>query len=351
MTATTYNWVNVWERAKRSRCAFNFFFGARGTGKTYGGLLHQHEDFFAEECGKYIYMRLTQTELDICASESDNPYKKHNARYNWDVHFNPVPKAKHYEIVDHNFDDTVIGNARALATFGNVRGSDFSDCTHIIFDEFAPAERVRKTPEIKNAGYLFSQAYETINRNRELEGEPPVTAILLANSFRLDSDILMYYKLIPIIENMQRTGQKRCTIPERSIYIELCDAVDISEAKRDTVLYKALQGNKQIESVNLNNTFNDYKLTLVNSRVKLVEYYPLVMYDNIVIYQHKGSGMLYACVHPNVTCTETYSYAERSKFVVKWRAFLKAAFLERTIRGENADVLYALDDILNNPNL
>ena len=351
MTATTYNWVNVWERAKRSRCAFNFFFGARGTGKTYGGLLHQHEDFFAEECGKYIYMRLTQTELDIWASESDKKYKKHNARYNWDVHFSPVPKAKQYEIVDHNFDDTVIGNARALATFGNVRGSDFSDCTHIIFDEFAPAERVRKTPEIKNAGYLFSQAYETINRNRELEGEPPVTAILLANSFRLDSDILMYYKLIPIIENMQRTGQKRCTIPERSIYIELCDAVDISEAKRDTVLYKALQGNKQIESVNLNNTFNDYKLTLVNSRVKLVEYYPLVMYDNIVIYQHKGSGMLYACVHPNVTCTETYSYAERSKFVVKWRAFLKAAFLERTIRGENADVLYALDDILNNPNL
>ena len=75
------------------------------------------------------------------------------------------------------------------------------------------------------------------------------------------------------------------------------------------------------------------------------------MYDDLVIYQHKNTGMLYARKAFNVTCRESYSYAERSKFVIKWGAFLKAALLERTIQGENADVLYALDDIINNPKL
>lgn len=347
--AQNFNWVNVWERAKRSHCPFNFFIGARGTGKTYGGLLNQHKDFLADECGKFLYMRLTQAELDICATEEDNPYKKLNTRENWECHFETIPKSKLYTIVDDNNpeDKRTIGSARALATFGNVRGSDFSDYTHILFDEFAPAERVRRTPEIKMAGYLFSQAYETINRNRELDGEPPVCAIFLANAFRLDSDILSYYGLIPIIEAMQKSGQKRATITERGIYIELCDAPDIVEAKRETALYKALKGNKRLEAVNLNNTFTDYNLTLVKKR-PVNEYFPLVRYEDLTIYQHKTNGTLYL-KHINVECKESYAEEERGKFARKWRAFLKAAIIERTISTDDADTLYRLQAVLDTP--
>lgn len=338
-------WVNVWERGKRSHCAFNFFIGARGTGKTYGALLHQHEDFTSHTCGKFIYMRMTQTELDICATDEDNPYKKLNTRENWNVQFEPVPKSKAYSIVD---DGEVIGTARALATFANVRGSDFSDYTDIVFDEFAPAERVRKTPEIKNAGYLFAQAYETINRNRELENEDPVRVYFLANSFRLDSDILYYWGLIPVIEAMLKSGQKRVTIPERSIYIELCDAVEVSEAKRQTVLYRALKGNKHIENVNLNNKFNDYNLTLVKAKVPLSEYIPVVCVDDITIYSHKTTGELYARVGRE-TCKEMYDEKSRGQFASRWRVPIRTATQQRMIYADNAHTLYKLQDIIDNP--
>lgn len=331
-TAQNLKWVNVWERGKRSLCAFNFFIGARGTGKTYGALLNQHKDFSAGTCGKYIYMRMTQTELDICATEEDNPYKKLNKRENWNVNFEPVPKSKAYTIADGG---EVLGTARALATFANVRGSDFSDYTDIVFDEFAPAERVRKTPEIKNAGYLFAQAYETINRNRELEGEAPVRVFFLANSFRLDSDILYYWGLIPIIESMLKSGQKRVTIPERSVYIELCDAAEVSEAKRSTVLYKALRGNKHIENVNLNNKFNDYNLTLVRHKVPLTEYIPVVCVEDITIYSHKTTGELYARVGVE-TCKEMYSEKERGLFASRWRVAIRTAQQQRQIYADNA---------------
>lgn len=345
-----FNWVNVRERAKRSQCAFNFFIGGRGIGKTYSALEGQHDDFTAGECGKYIYMRLTQRELKTCAGAEDNPYKKLNTRRGWDVHFKKVPEseATAYDLIDLNAEKPLtIGTARALATFANVRGSDFDDYTDILFEEFVPTERVRMTPEVKNAGYLFSQAYETINRNRELEGQPPVRVIFLANAFKLNSDVLYYYGLIPIIESMLKTGQKRATLPERSIYIELCDAADVSEAKRETVLYKALKGNKHIENINLNNSFNDYNLTLVK-KVPIVEYYPLCCYEDVTIFAHKSTGELYA-KRVKTDCKEHYSERQRGLFMRNWKPTIKAAIQERTIFADNAHTLYYLQSAISSP--
>ena len=344
-----YKWVNVWERAERSHCAFNFFFGARGTGKTYGALSEQREEYISGDCKKYMYMRLTQAELDICAGEEDNPYKQLNMDKNWNCHFEPVPKSKIYNIVDETDadDKKVLGSARALGTFGNVRGSNFADYSHIIFDEFAPAERVRRTPEIKMTGYLFVQAYETINRNRELAGEPPVICLFMANTFRLDSDLLAYFGITQTVEAMQRSGQKRVTIPEKSIYIEFCEAPEVTEAKRQTVLYKAMKGNKRIEAVNLNNKFTDYNLTLVK-RMPLNEFVPLVRYEELTLFQHKSTGMLYL-KKIFVNCREEYGEAERGKFAKKWRPFLKAAIVERTIYADDAADIYRLQNIIDTP--
>ena len=343
-----YNWVDCWERAKRSHCPFCFFIGARGTGKTYGSLKSQYEEYYDGHCGKYVYMRLTQTELDLCASDSDNPYKKHNKRYGWGVHFQPVAKSNSYDIVDEANDKEVIGTARALATFGNVRGSDFEDMTHIIFDEFNPTERVRKTPEIKKAGFLFNQAYETINRNRELEGEPPVIVLFLANSFTLDSSILNEFGIVSIIEGMQASGQKRCTIPERGIYIELCEAPDVTEAKRETALYKAMRGNKKLEAINLDNKFTDYNLTLVKKRVPLSEYVPAVVFEDITIYTHKSTDMLYARKGVE-TARERYVSKTRGLFIARWRQALKSAIMERRLYADTAATLYELEDALESP--
>ena len=338
--------MDTWTAARLSDCAFNFFIGGRGIGKTYSALKGHKEDFDKGNVNKLMYMRLSQVELDLCATDSDNPYKKLNAREHWGVKFESVPKSKAYDIIDENSEQT-IGTARALATFGNVRGSDFFDVSHIYVDEFNPTEKVRKSPELKNAGYLFAQAYETINRNRELEGEPPVKVIFTANAFTLDSNILYYYGIIPLIQQMQKSGQKKATLRDRSIYVELCEAADIAEAKQETVLYKALNGNKKLINTNINNKFNDYNLSLVK-KIQFVEYLPVVQYEDICIYQHKSTGEYYAA-RKFEQCGNHYTEKERGLFVRIWKSTLTAAIWERAIFADNVNTLYELQQILNNP--
>ena len=66
----------------------------------------------------------------------------------------------------------------ALSTFGNLRGVDFSDVDMIFFDEFVPQKNARP---IKAEAEAFFNLYETVNRNRELDGRPPVRVLMLSN--------------------------------------------------------------------------------------------------------------------------------------------------------------------------
>ena len=43
---------------------------------------------------------------------------------------------------------------------------------------------------MKNKFMLFFNLYETVNRNRELEGKEPVKVYMLSNSTSLDNEIL-----------------------------------------------------------------------------------------------------------------------------------------------------------------
>ena len=146
---------------------------------------------------------------------------------------------------------------------------------------------------------------------------------------------------------MQRSGQKKATLRDRSIYVELCEAADIAEAKQDTVLYKALNGNKKLINTNIKNKFNDYNLTLVK-KVQLIEYNPVTQYEDICIYRHKNSGELYAA-HKFEQCGNVYTEKERGLFVRLWKSTLTAAIWERTLFVDNVNTLYELQQIINNP--
>ena len=341
-------WANVWERAVESGCVFNLFIGGRGIGKTYGALLEHYRAFTSGRSGKMIYMRLSGTELDGAATTEENPYKRINRDQGLSIEF--LPEKKHYIIAETERDEegklvssNSIGTGRSLASFHNLRGVDFSDYDIIYLDEFIPTENVRKTPEIKQAGYLFGHAYETANRNRELLGEDPIKVIMTANSFSLDSDILRAFDLIKVLQRMIKTGQRRYTDRERSIYLELMDS-EVSAAKRDTAIYKAMRGTA-FGSIALDNKFNDYALTLIKA-VNFNEYNPVVKICGIIIFKHKSSGELYAATKSGDAPTR-FTGESIKAFRRIYRSTIMSAIELRAIYFDSADTYLQLQSYIS----
>jgi hypothetical protein len=347
------NWFNTWRRAAASGCTFCFFIGGRGIGKTFSYLREQREEFLQNNAGRLLYLRITAKELAACATESDNPYKDINLEYGTNVKFLTAGKAEGYRICDVVQDpesgqithETQIGVARALSTFQNLRGVSFRDVTHIYFDEFIPRKGVRRTQAIREAGDNFVEAYETVNRNRELFGEPPVQCIFTANAFALDSSVLIKFNLVKIVQMMQERGQRRYTDRERSIYIELCEAPDIAEAKSHTALYKAMAGDEKFMALTLKNKFTDHALNMVRE-VPLNEYVPIVQYEGFTIFEHKATKRLHAAAKVDL-CGQKYYDKTKQKFLRRYYTLLKVAIAENVITFDSADTYYRLESVLD----
>ena len=345
----SFNWVDCRRDAELAGTTFNFFIGGRGTGKTYGVLKQQRNDIISGKDARFMYMRMTQAELTECSHPDGNPYRKINFKEGYHVELKPIPKTSAFKIQE-TIDDVVydLGEARSIASFHNLRGVDFYDIKEIYFDEFIPVETVRRTPEIKQAGFLWDQAYETINRNRELEGEPPVRVYFTANAFSLDSSILQSYGLIEVIEHMQRTGQKKYIDREASILIELIERPDIAEAKKETALYKAKRRNKKLIDINLNNRFTDTALTLTKRNVKLIEYAPALSFnDELTLYVHKGTGAWYIAGKGDQNAKEIYPKDARGKMLLTWGAPVRMAMQDRSIYFDSADTYYLTERVFD----
>lgn len=60
--------------------------------------------------------------------------------------------------------------------------------------------------------------YETVNRNRELQGEKPVQVFLLGNTNNISIPILETLGLVEVIENMQRKNKKMYSNKSRALF-------------------------------------------------------------------------------------------------------------------------------------
>lgn len=261
---------------------FCFLIGGRGIGKTYSALR-----YMIEHNVKTMYLRNKDTEIKFACSPEGNPFKKLNSDNGYSI---KIPRAGNtLKSIINDESKECIGYAAPVCTFGNIAGADFSDIDLTIYDEFIP----KKTDRIiGNLGELFSAAYETMNRNRELLGEKPIKAVFLTNSNSLASDVLIYFGLVQVIEQMIKNGENVYTDYQRSIYIELIQS-EISEQKRNTALYKAISGSAYADMA-LNNDFAFDSFYNVKKR-PIKEYYPICAIDDIYIYRHKSNGTYYAC--------------------------------------------------------
>lgn len=311
--------------------ALGIVIGGRGIGKTYSALSYLLE----EQSERFIYMRNTVIQLDECCAEFGNPFKKWAKDHNRTIW---MEKEKNHALIYEETEEgnKIIGYGVALSTFENLRGVDLSDVNYVLFDEFI--ERKKFTFDQFSS---FVHFYETVNRNRELFGEDPLKCILLSNSQKLDNPILAGYNLIPVIEGMVRTGQKK---HRSSGLMVLLPESEVSDLKAQTENYKLINGSK-IADENLKNKFAFDSFYGIKKR-NIKEYICLCSVDDIYIYRHKSNGKYYAC---HIRSDGIKEFSSRDNKVIFYRTygrFLELAAANGTLEYSDFVVKTKLFEIL-----
>lgn len=282
----------------RSAMPFQVYIGGRGIGKSYSALRQLALDVPADE--KWIYMRRTGKEIEACSTEFGNPFKTINKDFGTLI----VPESGGKGAAEYFYNETdednpeLVGYGVALSTFAGLRSMDLSDVTVTVFDEFIPERQVKR---IKAEGEALLNFYETVNRNRELQGRPPMRLILLSNAIDLANPILETLGIISELENMISHHEHRRTIPERGLYIERVGKVGVTNAKEHTALYKL--ANSDFTNDTLNADFLSADLTTIKKNVNLKEYKPLFRFGEYVVFKSSNS---FHVTRSEVTVAKTF---------------------------------------------
>lgn len=334
----------------RSDAKFQFFVGGRGIGKSYSGLdeIYQH-GMRTDGVSKYMYFRMSEIELKSSCGHG-NAFGDYNLEKGVDVELEYSDKLSEiwvydpYKSKDIEYKSTLIGYAKSLETFSNLRSVSFADVDYIMFDEFIPEPAARRKPIHKMAGKVFKNAYETINRNRELKGRPPVKCYFFGNSNTVDSDILREFGLLDVLSNMIRKQIYRYNDRKQSIYLEICQAPDVSERKRNTALYTLTAGDKDFMRMAIDNEFPTEEFMLISERPKN-EYNPVVQFADYSIWKHKSNNMWYIC-KSNSTAKVRYDSTDELLFYRNYNVDYVCRLLEKKVQFDSASTKAEMQRIL-----
>lgn len=299
---------------------FIFVPAARATGKTYGSL-----EYHYESAHRILLVRRTKTEAELQAKAQSTAYKTvfdDLGVEDWSCM--PCGSAGYGTV---NVGGNVIAYVCALNTFANIRGIDFSDVDYIVYDECIAEPHVRK---IKNEGMALANLYESVNRNRELTGRPPVQLLCLSNSMNLANDIFIYFNLIDEAERMMQQGIEMSELGNKLLIIP--QHSPISDKKAETALYKAVSN--EFSEMAIKNKFILNDFTYVQRR-NLAEYTCVFKVGDLYCWRHKSRDEYYISFSKGNTKNEYQNgYADLTRFRRdNWR--FAGYYLDGMIRFEN----------------
>lgn len=337
MYYTKEGYLDIHKILEKDKATYIFMVGARGIGKTFGALKEA-----VDRGHKFIFMRRTQTQVDMIKSNELNPFnalrsvlgKKYRFMMkNINKNITGVYKAvfdpdKQIDVIEEG---EPLGYIMALSTVSNIRGFDASDVDLLIYDEFI-GEKHEKP--ISSEGTAFMNAIETISRNREVTGSKPLRVICMSNSSDLANPIFLELKLITVCEKMIAKKKDYVYLPDRDVSIYILHDSPISKKKKKTSLYKLAGDNSDFSRMSLNNEFNKEYFGQVKSMV-LKEYKPIVKVGEIVIYKHKSKRLWYVTVHASGKVEEYDSSEIELKRFANDYYYLKLAYLNRHVFFES----------------
>lgn len=281
-------WVN-WDYIFNQDATFTPVVGARGTGKTYGLFKYMLDHGY-----KFIYLRRLKSQLEQCAKPEGNPFKKLNVDLNRDI--KPYSSGGILTYRDGDKNSSLVAMGVALSVVANVRGTDYSDFDYIIFDEFIAD--IGERP-IKNEFKAFENFYETVNRNRELEGKKPVRCFMLGNANTLNNPYFASWHFMKTALKMIVGKQMVWRSKDNTRMIILLLDSPISDKKKDTSLYK--NADADFIEMALNNAFRTDETNIKSEPLK--EYIHIVSIGEIGIYKHKSERKYYVS---STVCNKPY---------------------------------------------
>lgn len=291
----------------RFGCPFTMIIGGRGTGKTYGALRYALDSELP-----FILLRRTQAQADLIGKTEFSPLEpvvadmglqqktRNISKYNAAIY------VKDPAVDPEDEDGRMVGWTAALSTFSNLRGFDASNIELIIYDECIP--EVHERP-LRHESDALLNVYETVNRNRELQGRPPVTMLLLSNANRLDSPVLDALGLVPVLEKMLKSGKQEHIDRERGIALFVPSQSGISQSKAGTALYRAAASGT-FADMSLGNRFAYDDMSDVRPQ-RLDGWRLRVQLGDLSIYEQNNKW--YISGHRAGTPARTYGWTDRDR--------------------------------------
>lgn len=271
-------WVNAAE-ILQDESAFKFITGGRGIGKTYSFI-----KWFLDNRKPFILMRRTQVEAELQADPITSSLTKNLSDMGRSFRKETIAK-KLTRLIDNDTGEEIC-ICCALSTLASVRGVDLSRYDYLLYDEFIPEPHVKA---IKMEGLALFNAYESINRNREItEGRQPLQLLGLSNSLNLANDVFMQFNLVDAAEGMIQQGLEEYR--RGNILLLILQNSPISEQKKGTALYAA--ASEEYAKMAIENKFILNDFTYVKKR-KLNEYKPAWSVGDLTIYEHKSRQEYY----------------------------------------------------------
>lgn len=331
--------------------AFNFILGGRGVGKTFNSI---NED--VDDKVPFIYMRRTQEEVDLIGSNDQDlslsPFAKINARTNDEKFPDLIGKQLQMKKINKKVWNVTngietpehVGLCLALSTIASIRGFDGDIYNDLLVDEFIPERHVHKIGKGDSEGEAHLNAYETINRDRELIGRPPLQAFYMSNANNIEHPLLEILGLMNVIERMKKKGQHFIDLPDKDCTITLYEDREFKEAKKKTALYRLTKGTAFYKmAIDNDFVYNDFSLI---KSMPLIEYKPICQFDDICIYQHKSNGTFY--VSPHIVKCEKYTRSDNDvqNFYMTHGRYLYGAYVTGCVIFENYTVKKRLLEVI-----
>lgn len=313
-----------YEYVMKDKNVFKFIIGGRGSGKTFGAI-----QWALKNEKTILFMRRTQTQIDLIRNDAFSPF----AAVDPDIMVKSINKnlAGLYHSEAGSPAGAPFGFMCALSTISNIRGFDASAVDLIIYDEFIGEAHERT---IKKEGEAFLNAYETINRNRELQGREPVQVLALANSNMLANPIFVELNLVSPVEKMLRTGQTVYKNFNRHVSVYMIGHSPVLDRKAQTALYQ-LAGDTDFSRMALKNSFTTEEMDHIATQ-DLRQYKLIVNVGELAIYKHKATKTYYVTDHLAGSTDKTYTAGQMDlKRFRRDQYFLWLAYLNGKIIFES----------------
>lgn len=305
---------------------FTLVTGARQIGKTYGSIKYCMDNHIP-----FVYMRRTDKELKASKSDALSPFKKLDP----DIQGKTIAG----DVIGFYKGMDLIAPGVALTTMHNVRGISGAAYKKIIYDEFIPETIARP---IKGEFDAWTNAYETLNSNRELEGEEPMQMIALANSNNAANPIFMGLRLVQVMEKMKTNHKILWTDDRRGILLVNVEGSPISQKKKKTTALGKLTSGTDFARMAYENDFAFDDFSNIGSK-SLKEYRPVVTVGEVTIYRHKSRKEYYCSLHLAGSAPAVYGTSEREiEAFSRGSGKLRDAYLDGSMLFENylAKVLF-----------